>query len=473
MASSRSPQDADHPTHHQDDQPQKKQSKAKSRSSINERRMTNPDLFRQSRTAPVPSSLPLLEASNILTRRKHLPWQTDPDGRLSYVRDFDTDEGAIHFWVTNDAESDHPIGLASAAALAVIDIFDIRAACVHLIYAAYAVQVENPWEHEIVVDDKQLEKYLGLHKRTDLSRQKKLSLIKELVEQLCKLTTFITWKNKPKRKGFTVAEGRLWHLIETRYCYQQDLLNNTKDIVGMTFVIKPGSWIKHFLGGSESGDSDEMPQYSNLSKALLEAVMSIWKHREGAARLMIWLLFKSHQNKLYPYDVKTLLEVAYSSEKVAQAITDNKVRSKIANTWDEDLCVLINQGWGIQFDDKTYSPSIRPLTLGRENIGRPQGFFDQLLTAKVWIGPPKDWFLWSAATQLDLDLQLDGQNLVGVVSMTSDEVKEERKQRGWSQRELASLTGLSQPLISMIEKEERQITVETEAVLRRVFELCK
>ncbi|MGP1383469.1 MAG: helix-turn-helix domain-containing protein [Thainema sp.] len=473
MASSRSQQDANHPTHSsdRDERPQKKRGKVKAASNlVDERRMTHPDLFSDSSTTPVPSSLPLLEASNILTRRKHLPWQTDPDGRLSYVRDFDTGEGAIHFWVTDEAESDHPVGLASAAALAVIDTFDIRAACMHLVYAAYAARVEDPWEHEIVVDDRQLEKYLGLYKRTDLNRQQKLELIKDLVEQPCKITTFITWKSTPKQKGFTVAEGRLWHLIETRYHYQQNLLDDTKDIAGMTFVIKPGSWAKHFLSESGDGGSADSPQYSNLSKALLESVMSIWQHREGAARLMIWLLFKSQQNQLYPYDVKTLMEVAYSSERLNQAISNRKIRSRIANAWDEDLFVLRDQGWGIQFDAETYPNDIRPYGLGRETANRPKGFFEQLLTAKVWISPPDDWFSLSLPSQIDADLQTDTESESSIVVMTSADVKKQRNQRGWSQRKLASFTGLSQSLISLIEKGERQITAETEAALQRAFE---
>ena len=474
MASSKSQQDADHPTHHlnQDDQSQKQQSEGKPSSLMNEQRMANSDLFCQSRTTPVPSSLPLIEASNILTHRKHLPWQTDLDGRLSYVRDFDTGEGAIHFWVTDDTESAHPVGLASAAALAVIDTFNIRAACMHLIYAAYAARFRNSWKQEIVVNDRQLEKYLGLSKRTDLNRQQKLKLIKDLVEQPCKITTFINWKRTPQRKGFTVAEGRLWHLIETQYHYQQNLLTDTKDITGMTFIIKPGSWAKHFLDQSNSSILDDSPQHSNLSKLFLEGVMSIWRHREGAARLMIWLLFKLQQNKLYSYDVKTLLEVAYSSEKLNQAINDHKVRSRIANTWDEDLYVLKKQGWSIHFDDETYPVDIRPLDTGRETPGRPKGFFEQLLMAKVWIGPPEDWFSWPSPSQVDFDLQVDEHRRVNAVSisMTSNDVREQRQQRGWSQRKLAALTGLSQTLISLIEKEERPITAETETVLLWAFE---
>jgi DNA-binding XRE family transcriptional regulator len=431
-----------------------------------DRIQTNPDLFTGGSTARVPSSLPLLEASNILTQRKHLPWQTDPDGKLSYIKDFDKGEGAIHFWVTNETESDHPVGLASAAALAVIDTFDIRAACMHLIYAAYAAQVENPWEHEIVVDDRQLEKYLGLHRRTDLNRQQKIELIRDLVEQPCKITTFITWKSTAKQKGLTVAEGRLWHLIETRYHYQQHLLEDQKDIAGITFVIRPGSWAKHFLSES-AADHNHPSQQSHLSKALLEGVMSVWQHREGAARLMIWLLFKSQTNKRYPYEVKTLMEVAYGSERLHQALVDRKIRSRIANAWDEDLFTLKDQGWGIFFDDTTYPIEIRPFGLGRDETNRRKGFFEQLLGAKLWISPPEEWFSLSLPQTAD---SLENEAEDQPVTLTGADVKSLRKERGWSQRKLASFTGISQSLISLIEKGERQISSDTEAALQKAFD---
>lgn len=475
MASSRSQQDTDHSTHHQnqDDQPQTKQSKAKSRSLVNEQHMANPDRFCQSCTTPAPSSPPLIESSNVPTRRKLLPWQTaldNLDSRLSYVHDFDTGESAIHFWITDDAVSDSSVVLASATALAVIDTFNIRAACMHLIYAAYATRFKNPWKHEIIINDKQLEKHLGLYKRTDLNQQQKLKLIKDLVEQPCKIATFINWKKTPQRKKFTVAEGRLWHLVETRHHYQQDLLTETKSLVGMTFIIRPGSWAKHFLSHSKSSDLDDSQQYSNPSKSFLEGVMSIWRHREGAARLMIWLLFNLQENKFYSYDVKTLLEIAYRIENLNQVIIDHKAHSKMADTWDEDLHILKKQGWSIHFDDETYPVNIRPRSMGRETLVRPKGFFEQLLTAKVWIGPPEDWFSWPSSSQVDFDLQFDEHSLVDVVSMTSSDVRKQRQQRGWSQRKLAALTGLSQALISLIEKDERPITVETETVLRWAFE---
>ncbi len=174
-----------------------------------ERPRTNPDLFTEGSITPVASSLPIWEASNILTQRKHLPWMTDPDGKLCYTRDVNNGQGAIYFWVAENTEDEHPAALAGAAALAVIDTFDIRAACMHLIYAAHATQVENPWEQEIIIDDRQIESYLGLQRRTDKSRKEKLALIEEIAKQPCKITTFISWPRQGRRKRFTVEEGRL------------------------------------------------------------------------------------------------------------------------------------------------------------------------------------------------------------------------------------------------------------------------
>lgn len=109
-----------------------------------DRPATNPSLFIEGDAAPLASFLPLWEASNILTQRKHLPWVMDPDGKLCYTRDVDDGQGVIYFWVAENTEDEHPATLAGAAALAVIDNFDIRAACMHLIYAAYATQVDQP-----------------------------------------------------------------------------------------------------------------------------------------------------------------------------------------------------------------------------------------------------------------------------------------------------------------------------------------
>lgn len=136
-----------------------------------DRPKTNPDLFTDSETTRVASALPIWEASNVLAQNVNLPWIVDPQGRLCYAKDIGDGKGAVHFWVTENIEDEYPAALAGAAALAVVESFDIRAACMHLIYAAHATQLEKPWEQELVIDDRQLEAYLGLKKRTDKTQQ--------------------------------------------------------------------------------------------------------------------------------------------------------------------------------------------------------------------------------------------------------------------------------------------------------------
>ena len=303
------------------------------------RLQTTQDLFENSDLTKVTSSLPIWEASNILTQRQHLPWKTDPDGKLIYSREVNDGQGAICFRVADNTEDEHPSTLAGAAALAVIDTFDIRAACMHLIFAAHASQMERPWEQELVIDDRQIEGYLGLQRRTDKNRQEKLALIEEIVKQPCKITTFISWPGEGRRKKFTVEEGRLWHLMGTRYHYQQDLLGE-KQLTGMSFVVKAGLWAKYFLNEDSSPEQPLPGSESVLSKSLLESVMSLWQHRSGAARLMVWLLFKSHLSWLHTIPVRTLMEVAYGTQKVQDAQDDNQLRKKLTNTWDEDLLAL-------------------------------------------------------------------------------------------------------------------------------------
>jgi len=73
-----------------------------------DRPKTSPDLFEKGELTKVNSSLPIWEASNILTQQRQLPWTTDPDGKLSYSRDVNDGQGAICFWVADNTEEEQP-----------------------------------------------------------------------------------------------------------------------------------------------------------------------------------------------------------------------------------------------------------------------------------------------------------------------------------------------------------------------------
>jgi DNA-binding XRE family transcriptional regulator len=432
----------------------------------NPRPQTSPNLFQDSNTTRMANALPIWEASSILTQRQNLPWTQDAQGKLYYAKDINEGQGAIHFWVTEDLEDEHPATLAGAAALAVIDTFDIRAACMHLIYAAHAAQLDRPWEQELIISDQQIENYLGLKKRTDKNKKEKLALIEEIAKQPFKITTFISWRKQGKVKGFTVEQGRLWHLMGTRYHYQENLLGE-RELTGISFVVKPGLWAKYFL--NEEGNRDRLAhhQQGNLSKSLLESVMSLWQHREGAARLMVWLMFQNQFNRTKALTVETLMEIAYGPEKIEQAKTKSEHRKKLTSTWDEDLMTLHDRGWRIRFDDETYPLDLRPLGFGRENLQRPRGFINLLLKAQLWIQPEAD--LVEPLSSLETMAIPTGDTEFVPNELTGDRVKALRTAKGWGQRKLASESGISQGMICMIENGTRSITPDNQAVLLEIL----
>jgi len=431
----------------------------------NDKLPTSPNLFANSEAARMTVALPIWEASNILTQGNDLAWSKDSNGKLRYARQVGDGTGSIYFWVTEDIDDEHPATLAGAAALACIDTFDIRAACMHLLYAAHATQLDKPWEQELVIDDRQIEEYLGLRKRTDKNRQQKLALIEEIAKQPSKITTYVSWPTQGRKKGFTVEEGRLWHIVGTRYHYQSDLLGK-KELVGMTFIVRPGQWAKYFLN-----EEEDSSYCGNLSTSLLQGVMQVWQHREGAARLMVWLLFKSRVDRQLPLGVQTLMEVAYGAQKVQEARASSELRKKLVRGWDEDLLTLTEHGWEIIFDPQSYPEEIQPAGFGRGSRLRPRGFFEQLLSAWVWINPPIDMSSNSAAI-----LEKNGPSLPVLKDdpphlLNGDNVKRLRAARGWSQRKLATLAGISQGLVCLIETNARPISSENNVSLRNAFEL--
>lgn len=436
---------------------------------------TSPNLFPNGKTTTrMASALPIWEASSILTQRQDLPWANDSDGKLRHTRTIEDGQGAVHFWVTDNLDDESPATLAGAAALAMIDTFDIRAACMHLIYAAHAAQIERPWEQEFIIDDKQIEEYLGLKKRTDKSKQQKLALIREIAKQPCKITTFVSWPTQSRVKGFTLEEGRLWHLLGTRYHYQQDLFGN-KELTGVTFIVRAGLWARYFLNAEGERQKSALCEYATLSKSSLRDVMSVWQHREGAARLMVWLLFKTKADRFSPLPVKTLMEIAFGTQRIEQAQEDSQSRKKLVSLWDDTLAVLEERGWTIHFDSESYPPDLQPSKSKYPRIqGRPRGFFEQLLNAQVWIVPQDDWTEEAIASEEESLFQLSTQSSepdIQYPQMTGATIKSCRLARGWSQRKLASLTGLSQGLISQLENGGRTVTPDNQLTLQRVFML--
>jgi DNA-binding transcriptional regulator YiaG len=462
---------------------------------IDSRPPTSPDLFTSGKkNNPFASAIVLWEACNLLAQAQSLPWQTDRDGKLTLLRNFARDRGKISLWLTEPASDDSPIALSKINAKAVIDNLDIRSACMHSIYAAYATTLEKPWEQEFVISDRQIEDYLGLDKRKDLSKTTKLTLIKTIAQQPCSLMTSIDWPSQGRFKAFTIEKSRLWHLLGIQHHFQEDE-SGCKHLVGLTFRIKAGIWAKYFLNKERCQDGIGFYQYSSLPKSLLTAAMSLWQQHEGAVRMMLWLLFKTRMGQKQRITIPTLMRIAYGEEKILKAGSDREERKRRLRTFESDLAVLNEYGLKPIFDPVTYPPEIQPLWVKLAEIpddadealefwindgsngnsltdASPRGKWNHLMNARLLgFDLPSDWQQTKTTTKKEKHRSTKRQKSSSQPTLSGDQIAIARKDRGWSQRDLALRMGKSQSWIRDIENGRFRLKREDQASLREILEL--
>lgn len=382
---------------------------------------TNPDLFAGGSVHRMASSRVIWEGANILTQQDDLPWRESSDG-LCYESEISRGRGYLAFWLTQDLASENPSVLESEAALALIEQFDIRAACMHLIYSAYATQIDAPWKDQFVLDDRQLERYLGLEKNTNMNRQEKLHLMLQLAKQPCHLLVYLSYPQQGRVPSFSVSRTRLWEIAEPILHFQECLEDKAgnaigeQTLVGFTLNIRCGNWAKYFLNEEMRRKREGYYEFGVLSQQILQDLMSTWHHHEAAARLMTWLLFKTKVNRDSPLTVEGLLRVAFGEHELHLAKSNFRDRDKVVRKWKTSLKVLLKKGWTIQPDPDTYPTQywVEDAALNQipddptealefwaedasaeigtrltDRVKQPRGQFERLLRARLWIQPPQ------------------------------------------------------------------------------------
>ena len=470
----------------------------KGRYKVNARTATSPDLFPNGSNNPFASAIVVWEGSNILAQRSSIPWETDASGKLSYQKPIKQGRGNLTFRLTNDVFSDAPKALSTNRGHDLIEAMDMRAALMHLIYAAHATALEQPWQEEFIINDLQIEQYLGLEKRKDLSKAAKLTLIKDIAQQPCKIITAIDWPTQGKVEGFSLPESRLWHLLEIEHHFQEDS-EGCKHLVGLTFKIRAGEWTRYFLNKQACRERTAFYQYGNLPQSLLNTVMSIWQQHEGTARMMLWLLFKTKMGKQQRITVPTLMRVAYGEEKVIQASSHREERKRRLRKFESDLEVLSHYGLKPVFDPVTYPEEIQPLWAKLANIPEdpdeeldfwindassdtrltdsgPRGKWNLLRNARIlWFELPAQWAQPVAELTNKKQRQSKEKSTKSKVQqpvLSGEEVMTARKSRQLSQRELAQMTDKSQSWIRDIENGRFQIKLKDQLLLQKVLNLA-
>jgi ferredoxin/DNA-binding transcriptional regulator YiaG len=464
----------------------------KGRCKLEARDLVSPDLFSNGRNHPFASAIAIWEACNILSQRASLPWEVDAEGKLSYRREVNGGRGTIAFHIASNFTDEIPVASDPQTAADAIASIDIRAACVHLIFAAYATGLDKPWEQEFALDDRQIERYLGLEKRKDLSKTAKLALIKTIVQQSCSLITTIQWSPQGQFRGFSVPPSRLWHLQETIHYFQVDE-QGCKYLIGLTFKIKAGIWAQHFLNKQGCKERTAFYQYGSLPKSLLNTVMSIWQQHEGAARTLLWLLFKTKMGKQQRITVPTLMRVAYGEEKVMQASRQREERKRLLRTFESDLEILDRYGIKPIFDPETYPLEIQPMWAKLADIpddaeaalefwlddggsstrltdSGPRGKWNQLMNARILeFNLPPDWEQQTSAAEKKQRITKTKPKAKILGELLGIQIVQARQQMQLSQRELAKLTGKSQSWIRDVENGRLRVRSEDRALLRKVL----
>lgn len=469
----------------------------KGRCKVDKKVAVGPDLFLDGKSHPFASSIVVWEACNVLAQRQSVNWAIDESGKLYYQRSIKGGQGSLTFRIKDTLTADSPTVFPPDVMFSTLESFDIRAACLHLMYAAYITGLDKPWEQDVIISDRQIEEYLGLYKRKDLSKLAKLTLMRELAQQPSKLAVNIDWPQQGNVPGFTLIGDRLWHLSDMQFQFQDDE-QGCKHLTGFTFRLRAGQWAKYFLNRQGCKDRSAFYQYGTLPKSLLNQVMSIWQQHEGAARMMLWLLFKTRMGADQRISVATLMRIAYGEKRVTQAYGDREHRKYLIRAFESDLEVLYSYHLKPLFDPVTYSEDIQPLWAkllqlpedaeealefwtndGSQTVrltdAAPRGKWNRLLNARILsFQLPEDW---GQQTSKKMEQRQRGHSQrrrsqhTAPAELSAVEVIAARKRLRLSQRSLAQKTGKSQSWIRDIENGRFQAKQEDQHLLRQVLEL--
>lgn len=450
-----------------------------------------PDIFLNGSTHPFASSLVIWETCNVLAQRQTLPWQVDPEGKLYHARAVRRGQGELRFRLAQDVESLEP--LAETEAGEALQQFGLRAACLHLIFAAYAMGSDRPWDESFELTHQHIEQYLGLDKRKDLTKLEKLTLIKDLIHQVCRCLITIDWPRQGKVQAFQLPEQAVWQLLGTEYYFEADAEGH-RHLIGLRFVIQPGPWAEKFLNKQDYRRQTAFYQYGILPQSLLLEIMSQWQQHEGAVRLLLWLLFKLRLGGDQRMTVRTLLRIAYGEQKLTEATTVRGAHKRLLKTFENDLEVLFNYGLKPRFDPETYPAEIQPFwarvaAIPEEAEAALDFWTDDAHQAlSLTQNAPRDkWQRLLNGRLLGFELAQDWQERPRQApkrrrrgssatpssqpQVSGQQVKSARQDQSLSQRALAEQLGKSQSWIRDIEKGRFSINRQDQALLKQVLDL--
>lgn len=423
---------------------------------------TEPRLYQNRPITPVATPPPMVSSLHAQLRTDL--WQQYPSG-VGYFQHQakGNPSNIIEHYITSPGDITL---LPLDEALQIINKFGLITAKLHLIFAAHTMKQEEPWKSLFIIKGSDLIKEMGWDKRTDLTISQKLNEVAKTAFAVSCLLIKATWVEGKHKKGgirARVDTSRMWN-VQVELTGQQNLEGKIEQPDEVYITVQPGLWTYAFLNKAGYFAKEALYQFGYLAQDILKIDTY---HGELALRLALHLTMESRFHTSGTYKVQTLLEALLPQTVINAARSDRRKAYILTNSWNRALEVLwgLRRSFKIEFDPETYAEWLRPGSSAR----KPRGYFDKLLAAKITIHPPAP-IPELLATKTEPKQIQPRQKATPKRQLTSNQIREARATKNWSQAQLAGWLGVSQRYVSMLERGERIPTPELES---QIWQLLK
>jgi DNA-binding XRE family transcriptional regulator len=396
----------------------------------------------------------------------HQGWHDDESGNPRFVHKVEGRKlkGAVSYHILAPSSSEEFALAHKELAHAILRDLGPDTAWLHMALLAYAAQ--TPQGETFVIPREVVYRVLGLDKRTDLKRggedldeyRGKDRRCLEQVQNLLCLGVSITFMQLDGRQlNYSREIGRLWditlHEYGQAYLTPETVGRWTRRFQEWQLRGKPGSlWADPFLYG------EPMRQIGVMAQAMIENIDR--RKAPLGAGLAVQLVFQSRFSSDEIVWIRNRDILAFVGEDLQQ--TDRRRRYDLRTQLHD--AILEQERWGWRLDFSRWPTALQPdldaadamLTGdGSEATPKrlPEGYWEPFLDASTGFIPPDPMAKANRKATKGLPTPKERKRN----GMTALEFKEIRQRLGWTQAEMAQYLGVSQSLVSRMEKGLRDV----------------
>lgn len=429
---------------------------------------TNLDL---ARIFPIPTSIPI--ASSIKAQLRPELWQRSEDDLAVFTyQSKGNPANFIEHYITNPGD----IALLPwEAAEQIINKFGFNTVKLQLIFAARTMAENEPWKNSFTLKATDIINLLGWDRNHNRSIAEKRNLVAAAAFALSCLMVKSVWiEGRGKRKvDASIPVGRMWDVLIDSHG-QIDLTTRKIEKPEEIYItVSPGGWTKHFLNRAGNRAREALYQFGFLARDILKIDPY---HNELALRLAIQLTLdariRARNQNPYEYKVVHLLEEAVPRPEINLALDDKYKARQLRKRWDRALTLLTELGWEIEYDPETYPDWIRPGSQApKPKDWRKVKVIERLLNAKLNIRPPHPIPVLLTKLKDPQQQKSLASEPLPQVTLSGEMIRQGRRERGWSRKQLAGFIGISADYVGKLERGDRPITDQVEGRLRTLLKL--